>query len=145
MQKNSTALLVVAAALIDGEGRILMHRRKADAVHGGLWEFPGGKVEAGESPDCALVREIAEELGLVVAASQLQPLAFAHGQTAGPGSGRPLVILLYTCRRWTGDPQCLVGEAIDWFAARDLSALSMPPLDYPLAARLVEAMAGDFF
>lgn len=140
MQKYSTALLVVAVALLDQDRRVLMQRRRLDSAHGGLWEFPGGKVEAGESPESALVREIAEELGVTIHIGDLAPIAFASGTTTGPSVVRPLVILLYTCTRWNGEPQCLEGEAIAWCAVDDLPSLEMPPLDYPLAERLVEAI-----
>ncbi len=143
MQNNSTVLLVVAVAMLDENLRILMHRRHRDAVHGGLWEFPGGKIEPGETPESALVREIFEELGVELSENDLRPLSFASGQTAGSDFGRPLVILLYTCTRWAGKPRCLEGEAIAWCAPESLSSLAMPPLDYPLAERLAEAIAFD--
>jgi 8-oxo-dGTP diphosphatase len=110
-----------------------MQRRRERAVHGGLWEFPGGKVEAGESPESALLREIDEELELAIDAEALTPLAFASGETA---DGRPLVILLYTCARWSGDPVPHDAEELGWFAPSALAALDMPPLDYPLAEAL---------
>ena len=127
MQKNPTWIPVVAAALIDDQGRVLLHRRRQGKMHGGLWEFPGGKVEPGESCESALLREIAEELAIELDPAALTPLSFA-AEPAGP-----IVILLYTCRRWHGQPQCLDGEALSWFAADALSALAMPPLDVPLA------------
>lgn len=125
---------VVAVALIDPDGRILMHRRPADKVHGGLWEFPGGKVEPGETLDQAAVREIDEELAVVINMDSLQPLNFA----ARPGE--PHVVLLYTCRDWRGEPACQEGGAIGWFHAAELAGLAMPPLDVPLAARLAEVL-----
>ncbi len=121
---------VVAAALLRGDGRVLMQQRRLSGEHGGLWEFPGGKIEAGETPDRALVRELAEELGIVVAPTGLEPLSFA----AMPGE--PVVLLLYTCREWTGEPVCLDGEAIGWFTPAEVLGLSMPPLDVPLARAL---------
>src|SRR5690606_29347867 len=86
VQNNSTVLIVVAVAMLDENRRILMHRRHRDSVHGGLWEFPGGKIEPGETPESALVREISEELGVELAENDLRPLNFASGSTAGPDS-----------------------------------------------------------
>ncbi len=134
MQNNPTTIPVVAAALIAPDGRILLHQRKLGGAMGGLWEFPGGKVEEGESPDSALVRELEEELGIAVAAADLDYLA----QASEPGN--PHVILLYTCRRWQGEPVCLAGEAIAWVARQDLQAHDMPPLDIPLARELISAI-----
>lgn len=143
MQKNSTVLLVVAAALIDCEGRVLMQRRRHGSEHGGLWEFPGGKVEAGESPETALVREIGEELGIGLAVESLEPAGFASGSADGShGAGGGLVILLYKSRSWSGRPQCLEGEEIRWVPVEELARLEMPPLDYPLARNLA-AMLGN--
>lgn len=136
MTNFSTSLLVVAAALIDENRDVLMHRRRMKAVHGGLWEFPGGKVEPGEAPEMAMIRELAEELGVTVDTSDLCPIGFA----SGPGEdGGPLVILLYSCERWGGNPQCLDGEEIAWLAIETVPSLDMPPLDHPLAAQLVSA------
>ena len=138
MQNFSTAMVVVAVALVDRDRRVLMQKRHRDSMHGGLWEFPGGKIEPGESPESAIIREITEELGIVLSEDDLHPLSFASGTTTGAGDSRPLVILLYTCTRWSGKPQCLEGEAIAWCGANYLAALEMPPLDYPLAQVLVE-------
>lgn len=137
MQKIPTALIVVAAALIGKYGQILMHRRRLGREHGGLWEFPGGKIEDGEAPETALCRELEEELGLAVNPAVLAPAGFASGLA---DSGRPIVILLYTCAEWQGDPQCLEGEAIAWFAPEALASLAMPPLDVPLAQGLLAAL-----
>jgi len=133
--------MVVAAAFVARDGHILMHRRNRNSVHGGLWEFPGGKIEKAESPETALVREINEELGVAVELRDLAPVAFASGETAGPDARAPLVILLYTCRKWSGNPRCLEGEEIAWFAPEELAELDMPPLDYPLAAQLVRYLS----
>jgi 8-oxo-dGTP diphosphatase len=137
----STPLLVVAAALIDRNGSVLMQRRPCEAVHGALWEFPGGKVDKGESPESALVRELREELAIDVEPGDLEPLAFASGTGAAQAGAQPLVILLYTCRTWSGEPHCLEGAEITWIEPAAIAALAMPPLDYPLAAQLAEAMA----
>lgn len=134
METKPTLLTVVALALIDCADRVLMQRRPQSRAHGGLWEFPGGKVEPGEGPAAALVREIAEELAIAVDAADLAPLTFA----ANPeGEGlRPLVLLLYTCGRWLGDPVPEPGAELQWVDSPALSALAMPPLDVPLAAAL---------
>jgi 8-oxo-dGTP diphosphatase len=139
MQKIPTLIPVVAAALIRADGQVLMQRRKRAKAHGGLWEFPGGKVEMGESPEAALVREIGEELGLALNAEALEPLTFASDPAQPPLPRQPHVILLYICRSWTGEPLCLDGEEIGWFPVDALSGLDMPPLDYPLARALKNA------
>jgi 8-oxo-dGTP diphosphatase len=142
VEKFSTPMLVVAAALIASDGRVLMQRRRFDAVHGGLWEFPGGKVDAGESPESALVRELGEELEITPVESDLMPLAFASGQTAPQAGSRPLVILLYTCTAWQGEPRCVEGSQFGWFEHDEIATLAMPPLDYPLASRLAQTLFG---
>lgn len=137
-----TVIPVVAAALLAFDGRVLMQRRRIGGAHGGLWEFPGGKVEPGESPESALLREIEEELGVALDPAGLRPLTFASDPALPPAPRAPHVILLYTCRRWTGEPACREAEEIAWFAADELAGLDMPPLDYPLAAAL-KRMLGD--
>lgn len=134
MTTRPTMLTVVALALLDGAGRVLMQRRPETRAHGGLWEFPGGKVEPGEGPAAALVREIAEELSITIDAGDLVPLAFAANPEED--GARPLVLLLYTCRRWHGDPVPEPGAQLRWLESEALSALSMPPLDVPLAVAL---------
>ena len=134
VQRFSTLMLVVAVALLDDEGRALLQKRRPDRVHGGLWEFPGGKIEPGEPPETAAIREIEEELGLAVAADDLVPLTFASGETV---AGAPLVILLYTCRDWRGRPTCHDAEELAWFRPGEFLSLAMPPLDYPLARALI--------
>lgn len=140
MQKFSTPLLVAAVAMIAPGGRVLMQRRRLGAAHGGLWEFPGGKIEPGETPEAAASRELGEELGIAVDPGALAPLTFASGPAASPEAGPGLVILLYICRDWRGDPQCHEGEELAWFAPAGLGALAMPPLDYPLARALTAAL-----
>ena len=128
-------LEVVAVALIDDRGRTLLQQRRADRQHGGLWEFPGGKIEPRETAIAGLIREIAEELGIAVQQRDLAWLARAEDAAAG------LVISLYTCRRWTGALQCLDAAAIGWFAPADMLALLLPPLDRPLAEALKAMLA----
>jgi 8-oxo-dGTP diphosphatase len=127
-------MLVVAAALMDADGRVLVAQRPSGKHHAGLWEFPGGKVEQDEDPRGALIRELREELGIVVEASALEPVAFS--ESAGT---RRLVLLLYRCRCWKGEPRALDHAAIRWIAPDALAGLPMPPADVPLSAALVAA------
>ena len=134
MEKNPTILTVVALALIDAAGRVLVQQRPAHRAHGGLWEFPGGKLEPGESPETALVRELDEELGIV--AEELAPFTFVS-------FGYPdfhLVMLLYWCRRWQGQPHGRDGQALRWERPGAMAALPMPPADVPLVEALVAAI-----
>jgi 8-oxo-dGTP diphosphatase len=130
LKENPTMVPVVAAALIDESGRVLLQQRQAGRAHGGLWEFPGGKVETGETLDLALRREIAEELGIALDPASLAPLSFSAA------AGDAHVVLLYTCRVWAGDPQCLDAEELGWFSAAELESLPLVPLDVPLARAL---------
>lgn len=129
----SIPLIVVAGALNDGEGRWLMQRRPMGKAHGGLWEFPGGKVEPGETPAAALVRELAEELGIAVTTDALSPLGFATDRAA---DGRVVVLLLYRVAAFSGTPRAIDATALVWEAPPVLAALPMPPLDVPLVALL---------
>ena len=142
MAKIPTAVRVVAIALIDGKGRVLLQKRRAGGRHGGLWEFPGGKVEPGETPESALIREIAEELGIEVLSADL----CEEGEVAenpAPGSDRlPLVLKLYRCPRWRGEPCCLDAEEIGWFTPTEAAKLAVPPLDRPFIERLGAIVAG---
>lgn len=140
LTKIPTMVPVVAVALIAPGPMILMQQRGADRAHGGLWEFPGGKVEPGESPESALIREIEEELGIVLDPAKLEPLTFASDPAQPPLPRQPHVILLYTCREWTGEPRCLDAQSIAWTAPGELMALPMPPLDVPLAKALLKAI-----
>jgi 8-oxo-dGTP diphosphatase len=121
-------LWVVAAALIDGEGRVLVQQRPAGKSMAGLWEFPGGKVEAGETPEAALVRELHEELGIDVDAGDLVAGTFA----SEPLGERHLVMLMYLCRKWCGQPKPHDAAALAWHVPPDLRGLPMPPADAPL-------------
>ena len=134
MEKNPTFLLVVAGALIDPDGLWLMHKRPANKHHGGLWEFPGGKVEADETPANALIRELEEELGIAIAPDALEPAGFA--QDASGEADIPIVILLYTISHWEGEPQPLDGGEIAWFRPDQALGLERPPLDVSLCRQL---------
>lgn len=127
LQKIPT-LTVVAAALVDGERRVLLQKRAAGRAMAGLWEFPGGKVEPGERPEAALARELEEELGIAVELESLSPAAFASADN----DGRHMLLLLYLCRRWLGEPRPLDAEALKWVRPGEMTALPMPPADEPL-------------
>jgi len=133
---SGDAMLVVAGALHRADGRWLLHRRPPGKHHAGLWEFPGGKVEASENPSQALVRELEEELGIRCETAALVPEAFA--ETGEAEAGQPIVILLYSIGAWQGEPQALEGGAIDWFTLQEIDLLAKPPLDAALALRLFE-------
>lgn len=132
-------LLVAAAALIDVHGRVLVTQRPLHKQLGGLWEFPGGKVEPGEAPESALVRELKEELDLTLEEDALDPFAFASH--AYPDFH--LLMPLYTATRWRGEPTLApdAAQAMQWVAPRDLRALAMPPADVVLVDRLIERSA----
>jgi 8-oxo-dGTP diphosphatase len=121
-------LLVVAVALIDTEGRVLLAQRPQGKSLAGLWEFPGGKVEANETPEAALIRELAEELGIETKSSCLAPLTFASHSY----DDFHLLMPLFACRRWTGIPTPREGQTLAWVRARDLRDYPMPPADIPL-------------
>jgi len=138
IEKNSDGglgmMLVVAGALQDEQGRVLMHQRPCGKMYAGLWEFPGGKVEGSEMPMQSLVRELREELGIQADPAGLVPAGFAQDMAR---EGRlPIVLLLYTLRAWSGEPQALEGGAVDWFAPSQVLQLPMPPLDRELATAL---------
>lgn len=131
MEKNPT-LMVVAAALVDGEGRVLLQQRAPGRSMAGLWEFPGGKVESSERPEAALVRELREELGIAVEESRLIPAAFASADNGG----RHMLLLLYLCRDWAGEPQALDASALKWLEPGEMVVGEMPPADVPLVEAL---------
>lgn len=130
-------LFVVAAALVGDDGRILVQQRPEGRAMAGLWEFPGGKVEPGESPEAALTRELAEELGVTPDGAAI-PLAFA----SEPLGDRRLLLLLYAVHRWRGAPQGHDGQMLRWVKLTELRALAMPPADGPLIDRLADYLAG---
>ena len=140
-RKTSAWVPVVAVALVDGDGRVLLQQRRHGKRHGGLWEFPGGKVEPGEAPEQALVREIGEELG--IALGRFAPLAFSADPDWRSATRDPHLILLYLCREWRGEPQCLDGEAIAWIAVDRIPSVAMPPLDVPLVEALLASLRRD--
>ena len=136
MQKNPT-LTVVAVALADESGRILLQQRAPGRSMAGLWEFPGGKVEEGELPEAALVREIEEELGIRLEAEALEPACFA----SAPLGERHMILLLYLCRKWDGEPQALDAAALKWLRVEEMVAAEMPPADQPLIGLLSAVLA----
>lgn len=129
-----TLLLVAAAALIDADGRVLLTRRPPGKPMAGLWEFPGGKVEPGETPEAALIRELAEELGISTHASCLAPLSFASH--AYPDFH--LLMPLFACRRWQGIAHPREGQDLAWAHPHQLASYPMPPADLPLVPVLRE-------
>ncbi|MGX5712953.1 (deoxy)nucleoside triphosphate pyrophosphohydrolase [Sphingopyxis terrae subsp. ummariensis] len=131
----SDSLVVVAAALVDRDGRLLVQQRPEGASMAGLWEFPGGKREVGETPEQALVRELAEELAIDVDHSCLAPACFASDMLGD----RHLLLLLYVCRKWRGTPMAQHATALRWVRPVELYALDMPPADKPLIG-LLEAL-----
>ena len=129
-------LLVVAVALVDADGRVLVSERPAGKQLAGLWEFPGGKVEPGERPEETLIRELSEELGIAVEEPCLAPLSFASH--AYPDFH--LLMPLYVCRRWKGTPRSMEGQALRWVRPKALRDLAMPPADAPLIPFLIDLL-----
>lgn len=136
MANIPTYLPVVAAAIGPLEDRWLMHRRPEDKAHGGLWEFPGGKIEAGEGARAALVREIAEECGLEVDSAQMVEAGFAAQDPAQCEGDRPILLLLFRCPAWSGEATSREGGQWRWCTRDEIGGLAMPPLDRVLAAQL---------
>lgn len=126
-------LVVVAAFLMDSEGRVLIAKRPEGRSMSGLWEFPGGKVEKGESPEAALMRELAEELGIEVRPGDLMPSIFA----SFPYENFHLLMPVFRCRDWRGTPRPLEHAALKWVAPEHLADFPMPPADVPLVAHLM--------
>jgi 8-oxo-dGTP diphosphatase len=121
-------VLVSAVALIDPDGRVLLAQRPEGKALAGLWEFPGGKVEPGETPEAALIRELHEELGIDTWRSCLAPLTFASHSY----DDFHLLMPLFACRRWQGTPHAREVQKLAWVRARDLTTYAMPPADVPL-------------
>ena len=116
-------LLVAAVALIDRDGRVLVGKRRATTSFGGFWEFPGGKIEPGETPEAALVRELQEELAIDTWGSCLAPLTFASHDYGD----FHLLMPLYACRKWDGFPQCIAHDDLKWARPRELTKYAMLP------------------
>ncbi len=125
-------VLVAAVALVDADGRVLIAQRPEGKLMAGLWEFPGGKLHAGETPEAALIRELKEELAIDVRAACLAPFTFASHRYAD----FHLLMPLYVCRRWEGQVTPLEGQAIQWVRPARLADYPMPPADHPLVAML---------
>lgn len=125
-------ILVAAVVLVDADGRVLLARRPEGKSMAGLWEFPGGKIDHGETPEAALIRELAEELGIDVAASCLAPFTFASHTYPD----FHLLMPLYLCRRWLGIPVAREGQRLAWVRPGRLADYPMPPADKPLVAML---------
>jgi 8-oxo-dGTP diphosphatase len=129
-------VLVAACALVDVDGRVLVTRRPKGKTMAGLWEFPGGKVEAGELPEHTLIRELQEELGIEVTEACLAPLTFASHAYAD----FHLLMPLWICRRWEGMVTAKEGQELAWVRPRRLKDYPMPPADEPLVPHLVELL-----
>lgn len=129
-------LIVVACALVDEDGRVLLAQRPEGKALAGLWEFPGGKLDAGERPEAALIRELKEELGIDVKEACLAPFAFASH--AYPEFH--LLMPLYVCRRWEGTVAPLEGQALKWVRPTKLRDYPMPPADEPLIPMLIDLL-----
>ena len=127
---------IVCAALVDGDGKVLLQQRPKGKAMAGLWEFPGGKIAAGESPEAALCRELKEELGLDIAAASLAPFGFASHRYAS----FHILLLLYLCRRWEGTPTAREGQGLAWVVPENMRDYPMPPADEPLVALLRERL-----
>lgn len=121
-------VLVSAVALIDPDGRVLLAKRPVGKSMAGLWEFPGGKVEEGETPEAALIRELQEELGIDTWASCLAPLTFASHSY----DDFHLLMPLFACRKWDGTPQSREGQTLKWVRANEMRNYPMPAADVPL-------------
>jgi 8-oxo-dGTP diphosphatase len=129
-------LLVAAVALVDADGRVLLAQRPQGKPLAGLWEFPGGKVEPGETPEDCLIRELKEELDVDTEASCLAPLTFAsHGY-----DGFHLLMPLYVCRRFWGIPVPLEGQTLKWVRPSNMRDYPMPPADLPLIPHLIDLL-----
>jgi len=134
MEKMPTFVPVVAAAICDGGGRLLLQQCPPGKRHAGQWEFPGGKVETGENLRFSLCREVSEELGLALEAEALVPAGFAEEPAM---DGRPaLVLFLYSCPIWRGIPEGREGQRWEWFSPAEAAMLDLPPMDRALLEKL---------
>jgi 8-oxo-dGTP diphosphatase len=140
VEKKPTFVPVVAAAIRNGEGQLLLQQGLPHKRHAGLWEFPGGKIENGETPRFALCREVAEELGIELVEEALVPLGFA--EEAATGDRPPLVLFLYSSLRWRGEPMAREGQSWGWFTLEEAGALPMPQMDRTLFAGLLSQGRG---
>ena len=130
---SAKIILVAACALVDADGRVLIAERPPGKAMAGLWEFPGGKVEAGERPEDTLIRELSEELGITVREACLAPLTFAsHGYP-----DFHLLMPLYVCRKWEGEVSAKVHTRLAWVRPNKLRDYAMPPADEPLVSHLM--------
>lgn len=136
MTEGKKIVLVAACALIDTDGRILLAQRPEGKNLAGLWEFPGGKVESGETPEDALIRELQEELGIITKHACLAPLTFASYAY----EKFHLLMPLYICRRYEGIARSMEGQALKWVKPKDLRAYPMPPADEPLIPFLMDLL-----
>jgi 8-oxo-dGTP diphosphatase len=129
-------VLVAAVALVDADGRVLVSKRPQGKALADLWEFPGGKVEAGERPETALIRELKEELGIDVTEACVAPLTFASHTY----EEFHLLMPLYVCRRWKGLARAAEGQELQWVKPVKLRELPMPPADLPLIPHLIDLL-----
>lgn len=125
-------VFVSAVAMVDGDGRVLMAQRPEGKAMAGLWEFPGGKIEQGETPEVALIRELREELDIDISASCLAPFTFASHSY----EKFHLFMPLYLCRVWRGEPKGAEGQNLKWVYPHKMRELPMPEADIPLVAML---------
>jgi 8-oxo-dGTP diphosphatase len=140
LEKSPKFLSVVAAAIRDEKGRLLLQQCQPDKRHAGLWEFPGGKVETAETPRSALARELAEELALELDITSMEPADFAEEE---PEAGGPhILLLLYTCPIWRGEPRGCEGQNWGWFTTEEAVQLPLPPMDCTLLRNLCRHSAG---
>ena len=129
-------MLVAACALVDSDGRVLIAQRPANKDMAGLWEFPGGKVHAGERPEAALIRELKEELDIDVSEACLAPLTFASHRY----DSFDLLMPLYVCRRWEGAPRAMEGQGLKWVRPKKLRDYPMPAADLPLIPHVIDML-----
>lgn len=135
-EESKPLLLVAACALVDGDGRVLIAQRPEGKQLAGMWEFPGGKIEPGETPEETVVRELREELGIETKVACLAPLTFASHAYESFN----LLMPLFVCRRYWGIPQAQEGQALKWVRPKKLRDYPMPPADEPLIPFLIDLL-----